>query len=57
MTMVDFREALKARYVLTKILVNHLRVDCKQAGSDEHLIEFINKSEIELSKLVYREEE
>jgi len=37
--MVDFREALKARYVLTKI------------------IEFINKSEIELSKLVYREEE
>jgi len=39
MTMVDFREALKARYVLTKI------------------IEFINKSEIELSKLVYREEE
>jgi len=37
--MVDFREALKARYVLTKI------------------IEFINKSKIELSKLVYREEE
>lgn len=57
MTMVDFREALKARYVLTKILVNHLRVDCKQSGSDEHLIEFINKSKIELSKLVYREEE
>jgi len=47
---VTFKELLEARYKLTAKLIADLRKSQGILGSDEHLMEFINKAELEMAE-------